>query len=251
MSKLSDIRKLCFDVESTGVNVHEDRIVTAALIYTGGGAPDLAYDYLIDPGISIPVEASKIHGICDKDVKERGTGARTTLDEIAEKISENLRAGNPLIAYNLSFDFSMLHWELKRYGLPTISERVGCEPTYLIDPYVLDKFVDKYRRGKRKLQNVSEHYGVTDGDYEWHNASADAKAAVGIAEVLFSRHPYLERMGPAKLFRYQQRWRKQQCESLQAYFRDKDKAGESYNPEAIVIPDWPLIEKVKEESNGS
>ncbi|MFE0525848.1 exonuclease domain-containing protein [Streptomyces sp. NPDC058954] len=242
MSKFSDSRKLCFDVETTGTNVHKDRIVTAAVFLKGSSRPEMEYNYLINPGIPIPKEASEIHGIYDVDVKERGSDARTALDEIAGRLAEAARNGYPIIAYNLAFDYSMLEYELKRYGLPTVSERAGFEIRTLVDPYVLDKSVDKYRKGKRKLQNVSEHYGVTDGEYQWHEAMADAKAATGIAEVLFNRFPFLDRMGPRKLYASQQRWRREQCESLQAYFRNPTKCGpDKYNPSAVVIPDWPLI----------
>ncbi|MDX3458953.1 exonuclease domain-containing protein [Streptomyces sp. ME02-8801-2C] len=241
MSKLSKIRKMGFDVETTGVSVTEDRIVTASLIFTGGGEMDAPHDYLINPEIPIPIGASEIHGIYDADVRARGSAAKVALEDIASRIATGFRAGYPLIGYNVSFDYSMLHWELVRCGLPTLVERLGRKPHAIIDPYVIDKEIDRYRRGKRKLQNVAEHYGVVTGDYEWHSASADVKATVGIAEVLFDRYQFLDRMGFNGLYGFQKMWRERQSKSLQEYFRNPAKSGDSYNPEAVVNGEWPLI----------
>ncbi|MFM9469667.1 exonuclease domain-containing protein [Streptomyces scabiei] len=247
MSKFSKIRKMGFDVETTGVSVTEDRIVTASLIFTGGGEMDAPHDYLINPEVSIPTGASEIHGIYDADVKARGSVAKIALEDIASRIANGFVDGYPLIGYNISFDYSILNWELLRHGLPTLAERLGCEPQFIVDPYVIDKEVDRYRRGKRKLQYVAEHYGVVTGDYEWHSASADVKATIGIAEVLFDRYPYLSRMGFNELYGLQKMWRKRQSKSLQEYFRNEEKAGDSYNPEAVVNGEWPLIGRKDED----
>ena len=58
------------DLETTGVNVGADRIVEIALlkVYPNGNKDSKCMR--INPTIPIPLEASKIHGIYDKDISE-------------------------------------------------------------------------------------------------------------------------------------------------------------------------------------
>ena len=62
-----------FDLETTGVQVAKDRIVE---IYCIKIQPDGTEEHLhqvLNPTIPIPVEVSEIHGIWDKDVKDKPT----------------------------------------------------------------------------------------------------------------------------------------------------------------------------------
>lgn len=233
------IRKYGFDTETTGVNVNESRIVTAAVVAHGGGKPDCAKTWLIDPGIEIPEEAAAIHGITTERVRAEGVDAATALDEIARTLTGVLRNRLPIVAFNLAFDWSILDRELKRYELPTMAERYT-QPIYgLVDPYVIDKAVDRYRKGTRKLQPTAELYGVKLDD--WHTADADALAATLIAEKEFEKYEFLNRLSPERLYNAQQKWRKEQCASLQAYFRNEEKSGDAYDPEAVINGEWPML----------
>lgn len=165
--------------------------------------------------------------------------AREGLDRVAELLAGVLSNGAVVVAFNLSYDWTVLDRELRRHELPTIPQRVGARIERLVDPYVLDKAVHRYRRGSRRLQPMCEHYGVT-GITDWHKSESDALAAVLVAERIVERYPWLFRMGPARLYESQVRWKQQQAESLQAYFRNPRKSGEKYNPDAVVNGEWPL-----------
>lgn len=237
--QFSGIRKYGFDTETTGVNVKESRIVTAAIVAHGGGMPDAKMTWLINPGIEIPKEATEIHGITTEHVRANGRDAKTSLNEIAQNLTGALRNRLPIVAFNLAFDWSILDAELRRYNLPSMAERYTKPINTLVDPYVIDKAVDKYRKGTRKLQPTAELYNVKLDD--WHSADADAFAAVLIANKLFDKYEYLNRLSPERLFAAQQRWRKEQCESLQAYFRNPEKSGEKYDPNARIDGGWPIL----------
>ena len=58
-----------FDLETTGVNVAQDRIVEISILKILTNQTEILKTYLINPGVSIPESASAIHGIFDKDVK--------------------------------------------------------------------------------------------------------------------------------------------------------------------------------------
>src|SRR5665811_617027 len=98
---------LGFDTETTGVSVANDRIVTAALVRRSVWAPDEVRTWLIDPGIEIPENASAIHGITTEHAREVGQPPATALAEIAHLRAESLAAGDPVVAYNASFDLTI------------------------------------------------------------------------------------------------------------------------------------------------
>ena len=239
--KFTDIRKIAFDTETTGPNPNEDRIVTAALVVRGGGRDDMVMSYLINPQVPIPAEATEIHGIDDAKAAE-GAHPKDALDDIAGQLAAGLTYGMPVIAFNLSFDWTVLTRELARHGLPSMADRLpGARYLPLLDPHVIDKQVDKYVKGSgmRKLKPTAERYGVELED--WHTAEADALAALLIAEAQFERYPHLCDMGPQQLFAAQRAWRAEQQAGLQTWFRTKATAEQGGDPNKVIDGSWPLI----------
>jgi DNA polymerase-3 subunit epsilon len=241
VSTFANVRKAAWDTETTGPNPLEDRIVTAAFIVRGGGREDRVFSWLINPGIPIPAEASEVHGITDAQVQADGQDPKTALDEIAANLVRAIEWGMPVIAFNQSFDWTILHHDLVRNGLPTVEERVGLRPLPLIDPIVIDKQCDKYVKGsgQRKLKPTCERYGVELTD--WHTAEADALAALLIAEAQFARFPQLNDMGPAQLFAAQKAWRAEQQAGLQEWFRTRATPEQGGDPNKVIDGSWPLI----------
>lgn len=117
--------------------------------------------------------------------------------------------------------------------IPTLLDRYVDSVLWpVIDPYVIDKQVDKYRKGSRKLTALCEHYKVRlDGA---HDAAADAIAAARVAWRLGSVFPKLAAMDVEALHHAQIEWAAAQAASLQEYFRKKD-------PAAVVEGAWPLV----------
>lgn len=232
-----DSRRAAWDTETTSKNPTEARIVTAALIGRGGGRPDSVQTWLINPGVPIPPETTEIHGIDDQIAQEHGRDPKEALEEIADTLARAIQYGMPLVAYNTAYDWTVLHCELVRHGLPTMADRLDGPPYTLVDPLVLDKQADKYRKGSRKLQAVADHYGVRLES--WHNAEADALAALEIADALHELHPQLLTYEPQRLYLAQQAWREEQQRGLQEYLRKTD-------PKAYCAPEWPLVSARRE-----
>jgi DNA polymerase-3 subunit epsilon len=230
--KYLDSRRIGWDTETTSTDPTEARIVTAALVGRGGKSPERVQTWLINPGVPIPPETTAIHGVDDAKVQAEGQDPKAALEEIADTMARAIRYGMPLVAFNTAYDWSVLHYELMRHGLPTMLDRLGGQPYSLVDPLVLDKQADRYRKGSRKLQAVAAHYGVELTN--WHTAEADAVAALGITDAIYQRHPRLAAYDSQRLFLAQQAWREEQQLSLQAHFRKTD-------PTAYCAPEWPLI----------
>ncbi|MEU0379580.1 3'-5' exonuclease [Streptomyces cyaneofuscatus] len=223
-----------FDLETTGTDVETDRIVTAALVrLEPDGTVAEQRTWLLDPGVAIPVQASAIHGIGTDHARKHGARAASAVAEIAHAVAEVLRSGVPLVVMNARYDLSLLDRECGRYGLDSVEQRIGGVPSPVIDPLVIDKHVDKYRKGKRALQALCEHYGVTLSDA--HDATADAVAAVRVVRRMGERHRPVSTLPPAELHALQVRAAAEQSASLQAYLR------RTANPTAVVEQAWPVI----------
>ncbi|WP_370415515.1 exonuclease domain-containing protein [Streptomyces fradiae] len=224
-----------FDLETTGTEPLEARIVTASVVGVHGGEVVRRQDWLADPGIRIPAQASAIHGISNERAAAEGRPVREVADEIADTLTDYWRRGVPVVAYNASFDLTLLSAELRRHGLPSLDERLGGQGMGpVLDPYTIDRAVDRYRRGKRTLEAVCGEYGVELTAA--HQAAADALAAVRVAIAIAERHASVAALDPARLHERQIVWYREWAEDFQAFLRRKG------DPEAVVNPVWPLRE---------
>ncbi len=101
-----------FDLETTGVNIGVDRIVEISMVKVMVDQSEQVMTQRINPGMHIPEESSKIHGIYDKDVADM-----PSFKEFAPKISDFMK-NSDLAGYNLlKFDVPLLVEEFMRNGL--------------------------------------------------------------------------------------------------------------------------------------
>lgn len=221
-----------FDLETTGLDVEADRIVTAALWRIDPARGEKACtDWLADPGIEIPEQAGAVHGITTEQARAEGRPAADVVAEIAAELERIAVEGLPLVVYNASYDLTLLDRELTRHGKSV--DFIG--RLRVIDPLVLDKHTDPYRRGSRRLTDVCAHHGVALDTRDAHGAAADALAAARLAWRLAAAHPDLAQADPDALHEAQRTWRAEQAASLQAYLR------RTRDPEALVAGAWPIV----------
>jgi len=219
-----------FDLETTGVDVTSDRIVTAhvGLLDQDGGVLT-ARDWLADPGVEIPEGASAIHGISTHRARVEGRPVREVVGEVVEALRALFDAGIPVVAYNAPFDFSLLKNEAVRHGVPPIER-----PSPVIDPLVVDKAYDRWRRGKRTLSVVAEHYRVRLDAA--HEASADAVAAGRVAQALAERYAAWLPTTVDELHTRQIAWARAQAASLTEYFVSIGRL----DPDEPLDGSWPI-----------
>lgn len=228
---------VAFDLETTGVDPETARIVTAAIVTCDPASGSVLKDeWLADPGVDIPVEATEVHGITTEEARTNGQPAGAVVTEIIGALSVAWRAGLPVIVYNAPYDFTVLDREARRH----LGE--GIWHGTVIDPFVLDKRYDRYRKGSRKLTAVAAHYGIQLSEEDAHGASADALAAARVAWAMANRYPDLAGMPLAELHARQAVWCAEQSASFEDYLR-RVKAREE-GPEAaaaVSVPrDWPM-----------
>lgn len=219
-----------FDLETTGIDVTLDRIVTAHVgVLDAEGSVLRARDWLADPGIDIPEGAAAIHGITTQRAQAEGLAAADVVREVVDALRALFAAGIPVVAYNAPYDFSLLKHEALRYGVAPI-----LDPSPVIDPLVVDKTYDRWRRGKRTLSVVAEHYAVQLEDA--HQASADAIAAGRVAQALAERFAPVLPSTAAELHTRQIGWARAQAESLTEYFIGIGRL----DPEERLDGSWPI-----------
>jgi len=203
-----------FDTETTGVDVRGARIVSACLAELGpAGEVVTRTDWLIDPGIEIPEQASRIHGITSERARAEGVPAADGVGSIVAALRAALARGIGLVVYNAPYDLSLLAHEAHRHG----HEGIVAQP--IVDPIILDKQVDRYRKGKRTLDLTAAHYGVELTDA--HDAGADAIAAARIAQAIGARYRDALPEDVMELHRAQIGWAAEQQASFAKYMRER------------------------------
>jgi DNA polymerase-3 subunit epsilon len=96
---------------------------------------------------------------------------------------------------------------------------------------VIDKFKDKFRRGKRRLENAAEFYHVSLADA--HNATADAVAAGRIAQAIARRWATELPSTAAELHDLQVGWSEYLDADFETFMRKN-------NPNFTTKRGWPL-----------
>lgn len=222
-----------FDCETTGVDIETARIVTAAVVTINpiAGSVDTK-QWLADPGIDIPAEATAVHGITTEMARADGRSAADVIHEIAAALDAGWRAGATAVVYNAPYDLSLLGREMARHDV-VLSGAGRLQLGPVVDPLCLDKHYDKFRKGSRKLVDVAKHYGIVLSELDAHGAAADALAAARVAWCLARKYPALGAMSHEDLHTNQVAWYREQALGLAEYFRRQGKTEH-------VSTEWPI-----------
>lgn len=225
MNSWHQLPRAAFDLETTGRDPQTARIVTASIILVNARGDLLQHhEWMAVPEIPIPAEAAAIHGVSTERARAEGRPAADVTAEIAQVLAGLFAADIPVMAFNACYDFTVLARECGRHGI------AAPDPFPVLDPYIMDKQVDRYRRGKRTLTALAEHYGVEFANA--HTSAADVGATLSVAAVMADRFPELQRPA-AELHEAQVLWASGQAASFQEYLRRRD-------PEAVVDGNWPV-----------
>lgn len=217
-----------FDLETTGVDVETARVVTACIaVLDAEGRVVQRWDWIADPGVEIPEAAAAVHGITTERARAEGRASELVIAEITQTLRTLFGLGVPVVVYNAPYDLSLLDRECRRNELEPLDD-----PAPVIDPLVLDKQVDTYRKGKRTLEVAAAHYGVPLDDA--HDAGADAIAAGRVAQALAAAYPAELEVPIADLHGRQEIWYAEQARRFQDYIRRK--GDESFTASTA----WPI-----------
>lgn len=216
-----------FDTETTGVDVETARIVTATVaLLDAGGAVVERRDWIIDPLIEIPEAASAVHGISTEMARTSGMQPSIAILQIIETLADVFDRGFPVVAFNAPYDFTTLKHEAARHRLGALMQ-----PQPVLDPLVIDRHLDKYRKGKRTLTATLDHYGVEIG--QAHDAGEDAIASGRLLQKIASTFSSKLPTSAEEIHFAQIEWARAQGESFQEWMRKT-------KPDFVSDSSWPI-----------
>ena len=183
----TDGELLCFDLETTGVDRFSDVPVSLALLRLRRGVVLERTVELVDPGRPIPEEATAIHGITNEEARRDGMTLHAAIELVAGALVDASRRGVPVVGVKLDYDLTMVDALCRAIDGRGLPERGWSGP--VLDALVLDRHVDRFRKGRRTLVDLCELYGVTIG--QAHSAHCDAAAAAGVLLSMAGRYEEL------------------------------------------------------------
>lgn len=217
-----------FDTETTGVDPAEARLVTAFVgMLDANGDLERGTDWLADPGVDIPEQAAAVHGVTTEIARAQGEPVKDVLEKVVASLNWIAKNGLALVVYNAPYDLTLIAAECSRHGVtpPQLGPQV-------VDPLVIDRAVDRYRKGKRTLGDTAAVYAVDLLDA--HDAAADAIAAGHIAQSIARKYPEEVDISLAELHAKQIEWSRASAEDFEAYMR------RSKDPSFTADGRWPL-----------
>lgn len=216
---------LAFDTETTGPDPETARIVSATCVEVGADGVVRRETWLVNPGCPIPPEATAIHGITDA-MAGGGIPHSTACVEIANALLGAWARGLPVVAMCATYDLTVL-----QQGLTPLDRWLPDSIPPVLDPLVIDRACDPYRKGSRKLVDLAKHYGVRlDGA---HSSDGDALGAARVVWRQSRVYHHLADHSPAEMQEFQRNAHAVWAANFEAYLRKQGKL-------EIISTDWPI-----------
>ncbi len=153
-----------FDIETTGLNLHSDKIVEIAYIKIWSNGKVKRDDMLLNPEMKISLEAVAVHGIRNRYVQDKPK-FRDKAQELWEIFHDTYYSGFNIV----NFDLPLIRREFIRCGMD-----LEYTPKQIIDTReIFLKMVP------RTLSSTYEYYCSKDFK-QWHTALIDTEVAAEI-----------------------------------------------------------------------
>lgn len=188
---IRDCRFVALDLETTGLDVTTDRVVSVGAVRIVGGQVLLGdhFNRYINPGRDIPVESIEVHGIVPDDLADAPPAWEVFGDFLA------YIGGDILVAHYAKFDLFFMDRVMNaQHGFPiqnlVLDTVTMCQGVVLpSDPYGIER--DKSRCS---IESLSERFGLEIPDR--HTALGDALATAMIFQIMATM---LEKVGGSRL----------------------------------------------------
>ena len=190
--KARSLHYVIFDLETTGLSLGHDRVVSAAAYRVVDGRVALGdvFSSLVSPGRDIPSSAVKIHGIVPSMVEDAPSFA-----QVFEKFLHYLGT-DILVGYHVQFDLHFLNSYMQRtHGFPiqnlVLDAQSMCRQVCF--PPHLRSYAGRLK-GNQDLDTVANNFGIEI--QERHTALGDALATAMIFQRILNE---IEKNGPGRL----------------------------------------------------
>ncbi|MGM9873963.1 MAG: PolC-type DNA polymerase III [Bacilli bacterium] len=158
--ELNKAKYVVLDTETTGLSCRYNRMIEFGAVKVEKGTVVSSFDTLINPGIKIPEKITKITHITDEMVKDKPT-IKEALAKIVEYVEDAI-----LVTHNAEFDINFINEELKRNGMPILTNPV-------IDTLSLARHLYPENR-KFRLGDICRRMDINYDSEAAHRADYDA-----------------------------------------------------------------------------
>lgn len=189
---------LSFDTETTGLDPIRDRMCEIGCAVFDRGEYVHGFNWLIKSDRIIEPHVTAINNITPEMIEAEGKPEAEVVQRVCHLFHQVSEARRPILAFNAIFDLRFMFASAARLGI-----RLSTDHMRVIDPLVIDRKCDPYKRGKRTLEVQAPRYGISPGG---HRALADAIVAGKVAIAQCQRWSWIGRTQTTTLHRNQARW---------------------------------------------
>jgi DNA polymerase-3 subunit epsilon len=170
-------KPLCFfDLETTGVNITNDRIVEIAILKVFPNGKEENHRWLVNPEMPIPIEVSKIHGIYDKDVANK-----PPFKQIAKEI------------YNLIKDSDLAGYNSNKFDIPLLAEEMlRAEVDFDMKNRLAIDVQNIFHKMEQRTLSAAYKFYCDETLEDAHTAEADTSATYEVLKAQVDRYDELE-----------------------------------------------------------
>ena len=162
-----------FDLETTGVNINNDRIVEICYLKVYPNGNEESKTLRINPEMHIPEQSAAVHGIYDEDVADC-----PTFKEVAKQIARDIE-GCDIAGFNSNrFDVPLLAEEFLRAGVDIDMSR-----RKFIDVQVI------YHKLEQRTLSAAYKFYCDKNLEDAHTAEADTRATYEVLKAQLDRYP--------------------------------------------------------------
>lgn len=162
-----------FDLETTGININNDRIVEICYLKVYPNGNEESKTLRINPEMHIPEQSSAVHGIYDEDVADC-----PTFKEVAKQIARDIE-GCDIAGFNSNrFDVPLLAEEFLRAGVDIDMSR-----RKFIDVQVI------YHKLEQRTLSAAYKFYCDKNLEDAHTAEADTRATYEVLKAQLDRYP--------------------------------------------------------------
>jgi len=161
-----------FDLETTGLDINNDRIVQFAFLRVNVDRTQEEWMELVNPGVPIPAEASRVHHITDDTVADK-----PFFKDFAETVSEFLQDCD-LAGFNIArFDAPFLQSEMQRAGVPFDLKNVN-----FVDAQVI------YHKNEPRNLFAAYRFYCNGEHIDAHDAMGDVRVTLDILDAQLRKY---------------------------------------------------------------
>jgi len=165
-----------FDLETTGINTAQDRIVEISILKIDLSGKEDTLTMRLNPEMPIPPESTEIHGITDEDVKDK-----PTFKEVAKNLAHYLE-GCDLGGYNCNkFDIPLLAEEFLRSEID-----FDMKKSKIVDVQVI------FHKQEQRTLSAAYKFYCSKNLLNAHSAEADTRATYEVLKAQLDHYNDLD-----------------------------------------------------------